>query len=168
MQADTACSRDRPAMKIRPATPADYPALADLWYNSWQSIGISNETDLDQAGVQKRFASEAAERWHLYMSDRDGQPVGMLALVPEEARIDQLFVAPSYKGLGVGLELLNFAKRKLPDRIVLTTHETNRRARAFYEREGFRLTSSEYDETHLRTRCHYEWCRSTSRTVLSD
>jgi ribosomal protein S18 acetylase RimI-like enzyme len=142
---------------IRPATPADYPALADLWYDSWQSIGISNETDLSREGVRARFHQEAASRWALYVAERDSKLAGFLALVPEESRIDQLFVDPAFKGAGAGLALLNHAKGLMPEGIVLTTHETNQRARAFYEREGFVLTSIEPDAYHRRAKCHYAW-----------
>ncbi|KCZ84892.1 hypothetical protein HAD_04395 [Hyphomonas adhaerens MHS-3] len=144
-------------MIIRPATPADYPALADLWFDSWQSIGISNETDLDRAGVHERFHRDAAGRWSLYTAELDGMLVGFLALVPELSRIDQIFVAPAAKGSGVGLAMLNHAKGLMPGGMVLTTHEANGPARAFYESRGFVLTGTEPDPVHRRTKCHYAW-----------
>nr|WP_321360232.1 GNAT family N-acetyltransferase [uncultured Hyphomonas sp.] len=144
-------------MKIRPATPSDYPALADLWFDSWVSIGISNETDLSREGVRERFFREASEVWNLYTAERDGVLVGLLALVPEQSRIDQLFVAPAAKGGGVGLAMLNHAKALMPGGIVLTTHEANSPARAFYESRGFVLTGTEPDLVHRRTKCHYAW-----------
>jgi len=108
-------------------------------------------------GVRERFYQEAADRWGLYVADKDGEPVGFLAMVPGESRIDQLFVDPAFKGTGVGLALLIQAKALMPEGIVLTTHETNGRARAFYEREGFVLTSIEPDTYHRRAKCHYAW-----------
>lgn len=131
--------------------------MAALWYESWMSIGISNETDLDRNGIRDRFMNEAAGRWSLYAAEQDGHIAGMLALVPGDARIDQIFVDPAFKGTGVGLALLNFAKAEMPDGIVLTTHEENHRARAFYEREGFVMTGAEPDLRHMRTNCHYIW-----------
>ena len=121
------------------------------------SVGISNETDLDRAGVRERFFREAAERWSLYVAEDEGRLVGLLALVPADSRIDQIFVDPAFKGAGVGLALLNAAKAELPYGIVLTTHQENLRARAFYEHEGFTLTGMEPDVRHHRTRCHYAW-----------
>ena len=131
--------------------------MAALWYESWMSIGIANETDLDRSGVRDRFMQEAAGRWTLYAAEQDGRIAGMLALVPADSRIDQIFVEPALKGTGVGLALLNFAKAEMPDGVVLTTHEENRGARAFYEREGFVLTGMEPDAYHMRTKCHYAW-----------
>jgi ribosomal protein S18 acetylase RimI-like enzyme len=144
-------------MIVRAAAPEDHSRLADLWFDSWMSIGIANETDLDRTGVRARFFSEAAGRWSLFAAEVDGKIVGLLALVPEESRIDQIFVDPARKGTGVGLALLDFAKAEMPDGLVLTTHENNVRARAFYEREGFVLTGMEPDVRHRRTKCHYAW-----------
>jgi ribosomal protein S18 acetylase RimI-like enzyme len=136
--------------------PADHPALADLWYDSWMSIGIANETDLDREGVRARFYRETAH-WMLFAAKTGGEVAGLLALLPAEDRIDQIFVHPDRKGQGIGLALLAEARRRMPRRIVLTTHETNTRARAFYEREGFRLERREDDDVHRRVKCHYIW-----------
>ncbi len=144
-------------MKIRPAVPSDYPVLADLWFDSWTSIGISNETDWTRDLVRARFVRDVAERWVLFAAEEADELVGMLALVLAERRIDQLFLKPAFKGKGIGLALLEHAKCELPDGIVLVTQEANARARAFYEREGFRLERSEFDNAHRRTNCHYVW-----------
>jgi ribosomal protein S18 acetylase RimI-like enzyme len=143
-------------MIIALAEPADHPALADLWYDSWMSIGIANETDLDRDGVRARFYRETAH-WMLFAAKTGGEVAGLLALLPAEDRIDQIFVHPDRKGQGIGLALLAEARRRMPRRIVLTTHETNTRARAFYEREGFRLERREDDDVHRRVKCHYIW-----------
>ena len=144
-------------MIIRPAAPADYPALADLWYDSWMSVGIANETDLTREGVRERFFRDVENRWDLFAAEENSAIVGLLALIPSEDRIDQIFVDPAARGTGIGLALLNFAKGAMPEGIVLTTHESNTRARTFYEREGFRLTGTEPDRVHRRTKCHYAW-----------
>ncbi|MDP1555185.1 MAG: GNAT family N-acetyltransferase [Hyphomonas sp.] len=144
-------------MIVRAATPDDYPALADLWFDSWISIGISNETDLSRDGVRERFHAEAATRWRLFAAEREGMLVGFLALVPEECRVDQIFVTPEGKGSGIGRLLMDHAKSVLPARIVLVTHTDNRRARAFYEHQGFRLDRTEEDPVHRRQKCHYVW-----------
>lgn len=149
-------------MIIRPATVADYPVLADLWFDSWQSIGISNETDLSRQGVADRFLRETL-RWSLFAGEVNGEIAGMLALLPGEHRLDQIFVAPKAKGTGLGLALLNHAKLLMPAQIILTTHETNHRARAFYEREGFLLVGRADDPEHRRVRLTYEWRGQDSR-----
>lgn len=144
-------------MIVRPAVPADYPALADLWFESWMSIGISNETDLPREGVRARFHEEVKARWRLFVAEENGILWGLMALVQCESRIDQIFVAPAAKGIGIGRLLLDHAKSEFPDGIVLVTHTDNVRARAFYEHHGFVLERTEDDPAHRREKCHYAW-----------
>tara|TARA_R110002020_G_scaffold83397_1_gene206813 strand:+ start:210301 stop:210747 length:447 start_codon:yes stop_codon:yes gene_type:complete len=142
---------------IRPAVPADFPALANLWHDSWVSIGISNALDLDREGVRERFEAEAADRWTIYLAQIDNRIVGFLALLPADNQLDQIFVAPDKKGMGIGRALLDFAKQALPDRIVLWTAAQNIHARTFYEKAGFVKTGAKYDAAHRRENCLYVW-----------
>ncbi len=48
---------------------------------------------------------------------------------------------PSDQCTGVGLALLDKAKQLSPQRLELFTHQTNTRARAFYESQGFEATA---------------------------
>ena len=64
-----------------------------------------------------------------------GELVGILAL--EDDWIDQLYVDPNLTGRGIGLELLEVAKRERPDGLRLWTFVSNDSARRFYERHGF-------------------------------
>ena len=65
--------------------------------------------------------------------------MGLLAW--REGYVDQLFVEPSDQRTGVGLALLDKAKQLSPQRLELFTHQTNPRARAFYESQGFEATA---------------------------
>lgn len=100
---------------------------------------------------------EAEDRWEIYLAETDGKPVGFLALVPAENQLDQIFVAPEKKGMGIGSALLNFARQILPERIVLWTAAGNGRAQRFYERAGFVLMDTRYDLAHRRENCLYVW-----------
>jgi len=142
---------------IREAVPEDYPVLADLWFDSWMSVGIANDTDLPLDGVRARFHEEVRARWRLFAAAEDGVLYGLMALVHCESRIDQLFVAPTAKRSGIGRLFMDQAKLELPDGIVLVTHTENTSARAFYERQGFVLERTEDDPIHRRQKCHYVW-----------
>ncbi len=144
-------------MIVRAATPDDYPALADLWFDSWMSIGIANDTDLPRDGVRARFYEEVKARWRLLVAEEDGILWGLMALVQSESRIDQIFVAPAAKGSGIGRLLLDHAKSEFPNGVVLVTHTENVRARAFYEHHGFVIERTEDDPVHRREKCHYAW-----------
>jgi GNAT superfamily N-acetyltransferase len=71
--------------------------------------------------------------WQVHVA-RDGvQPVGFVALKADT--VDQLFIAPSWQGRGIGKRLLDLAKAKLPGGFSLTTAVLGQ-AEAFYRREG--------------------------------
>ena len=83
-------------------------------------------------------------------SDADAGVVGYVFVLPERlafvwdaAVINELYVAPAYRGTGVADELVAAAlslaaDQELPlDRVVLDVDPANERARAFYDRHGF-------------------------------
>ncbi len=63
--------------------------------------------------------------------------IGFVTVDPSTAYLDQLAVAPSVKGTGTALLLLNEARRLSPQGVILDVNQDNARALAFYEREGF-------------------------------
>lgn len=83
-------------------------------------------------------------------STDEGELVGYAFVLPEEmtfvwdaAVLNEIFLAPDYRGTGVADELMaavldHARSQDLPlDRMVLDVDEANDRARAFYERYGF-------------------------------
>ena len=48
-----------------------YEIMSDLWFDSWISVGIANETDLTRQGVRTRFFQDAEGRWDLYAAVED-------------------------------------------------------------------------------------------------
>ena len=62
--------------------------------------------------------------------------LGFLAIQGE--RLGWLYVDPAMQGKGTGTALLDKAKALSPQGLSLFTHQRNKRARAFYERRGFR------------------------------
>jgi GNAT superfamily N-acetyltransferase len=86
----------------------------------------------------------------------DGGVVGMLATYP--AKVDQLFLAPDWKGRGVGKALFAEAKRQMPDGFTLWSNTANDRARAFYGRHGMTLESLGPRPDKLeQIVAHYRW-----------
>jgi putative acetyltransferase len=116
--------------------------LAKLWVASWQEA---------MAGID----FSARHQWfldHLQTLDANGfvtvcaldgsdSIVGFVSVDPATAYLDQLAVAPAAKGTGVASLLLAEARRISPQGIVLEVNADNRRALAFYKREGFERIS---------------------------
>lgn len=107
--------------------------------------------------LRQRVDAELGSGWALYVAARGPRIVGMLALLPGTATLDQLFVATAERGTGAGRALLNAAKQKLPAGFTLRMDAANERARRFYEAEGLEKTG---EGVHPRTRIpvhHYAW-----------
>ena len=82
------------------------------------------------------FRDVLAAKCEVWVAAEDGAPLGLLAL--DEGFIEQLYVDPPAWRTGVGSELLAHAMQLFPSGLSLYTHQKNQRARAFYERHGFR------------------------------
>ena len=83
------------------------------------------------------------EQWRAYpgrvlVAEDDGQIVGVVGV--DACWLTNLYVLPSHWGRGIGAELHDAALAALPDcpEVRLWTLEENHRARAFYEKRGWR------------------------------
>lgn len=126
----------RHPITIRPATPADRPAVESLTLYFW------DETDVDCFG--QRYDVRALP---VFVADDEGQVVGCLAYAVEgdTMTVVTLNVLPSHQGQGVGRRLLQATvdearARDLAAVRVATTND-DLPALAFYQRHGFRLTN---------------------------
>ena len=57
-----------------------------------------------------------------------------------------IFVKKEKQSMGIGRKLIQYCKSKYPE-LMLSVYEKNERARAFYEREGFKIIKEEIDKT---------------------
>ena len=148
-------AEDAKAVRFRRATADDVRSIAELWHSTY----------FDQVGVDLLAPEFLAERRELaFFAPRvlraiqwttvacrvcdDGEIVGFT--VAHGGEVDQLFVARSARGLGVGEALLRAAEDSDSDsassRMWLYCLPENAPARAFYERCGY--TSSGEEVTH--------------------
>lgn len=89
--------------------------------------------------LRSRIDAELRSGWDLHIAVRGDRLVGMLALKPSEACLDQIFVSPAEQGGGIGRELLRVAKRLMPAGFTLRVAASNEKARRFYDKEGLKL-----------------------------
>ncbi len=82
------------------------------------------------------FREVIARETDVWLAVGAGAPLGLMALRGDF--IEQLYVDPKAQRSGVGRALLEHAMAQSPAGLALYTHQDNRRARAFYERAGFR------------------------------
>lgn len=155
-----------PDPTTRPFDPEDGADRRRLW-----ALKRDFETDLGDAGGAAKAETYAAKltddyrsRWLAWVDrcvadDRrcvtlataDGEAVGYVFVLPERlsfvwdaAVVNELYVAPAWRGTAVAEDLLEAAvelgrEQDLPlDRLLLDVDPDNERADAFYERHGFR------------------------------
>lgn len=83
------------------------------------------------------FQANVASACELFVAVDAGAILGFLAL-RDESYVDRLYVLPHAQRRGAGAALLGRAREISPDGLELHTHQKNAKARAFYEKHGFR------------------------------
>lgn len=144
---------------LRPATPADIPALARLGRESFVAKFGTLYRPEDLAAFlaathsESAVAAELANPERLYcLAEEDGALVGYCKLGlacrwPQYARgartieIKQLYTAPGLSGRGIGAALMDWAlaeaRAREADEIQLSVWSGNFGAQKFYARYGF-------------------------------
>ena len=127
---------------IRPATAADADDMARIWFEAWGDGHRGNVPDeLLRHRSREHFGRRAAQRVpHSWIGEVDGRPVGFVTVEGDE--IEQLFVDAAARGTGVAALLLRHGHQVIREKghrsAWLAVVAGNARARAFYEKLGWR------------------------------
>jgi GNAT superfamily N-acetyltransferase len=130
---------------IQRAAPSDAPALADIQATAsvaaFARIFPPDRYPFPTAAVRERWETAlAAGTAEVYVAIDDGRPVGLVAVKP--GWLEALYVLPSHWGTRAAPQLHDLALERLAERGTRTAKlwvlEHNDRARAFYERRGWR------------------------------
>ncbi len=122
---------------IRLAEPPELEAATEVWVRSrWDAEpALEERMGYTREQNHEHFANVVARENAVWLALRAGRIVGLMAY--RDGLVDQLFVEPRDQRTGVGLALLERAKALSPKGLKLYTHQSNVRARAFYESQGF-------------------------------
>ena len=127
---------------LRPATPDDVHAIADIWYHGFLDGHLGNVPDeLVAIRTHESFGPRAAKRvGDTVVAIIDGAVAGFIMVVEDE--VEQVYVSASHRGSGVAAVLLAEAERLVTanghEQAWLAVAPGNSRARRFYERNGWR------------------------------
>lgn len=151
---------EEPAFAVRPAADGDLGAVAEVWRES--ALNMDGHPDVPSVELMRhRVGKELQDGWQLHVAVRAGRIVGMLALKPSDALLDQIFVVPSERRRGVGRALLQVAKRTMPTGFRLRMATANESARRFYEAHGLKLLDEGLHPTTGVPVQFYGWNRSS-------
>lgn len=116
--------------------------------------------------VNDYVAAEGDKGQAGWVAELDGEPVGFIACMRQDARTAQLrllLVEPSARGMGIGSRLvdecLRFARTAGYSRITLMTYDVLADARRIYRRAGFELESETPERAFGREMVRQIWSR---------
>lgn len=128
-------------LKLRPATPADAPALTGILHRAKASWGYADDK---MAAFREAWGirETTIRSMQITVAEQDGVPIAFSGVVPQDEEtllVDYLFVDPTMHGRGIGGLLLkraeDIARQKKLTRLYL---ESDAHAGTFYEKQGFR------------------------------
>ena len=136
------------AINITPATTADIERLLPLVEQYWRFEAIEGFDARRLAELLQRVMSDES-LGHVWLAEVDGNAAGYLLAVYVfslehqglTAEIDEFFVGPAYRSLGIGSQLLASAEATFRLRgctnVALQIGRDNDEARAFYRAHGY-------------------------------
>jgi GNAT superfamily N-acetyltransferase len=138
---------DQPKLLIRPAAASDLQAVLDLY--AQPALDAGKVLPLEAARqLWQRFADYPD--YTLYVAERAGDVVGSFALLvmhnlghlgAPSAIVEDVVVAPTFQGEGIGKAMMQFALDLCRDKgcykLMLSSNAKREQAHAFYESLGF-------------------------------
>ena len=126
---------------IRELQKADINKVADIWLdtNETAHFFISSQYWQNNFELVKELLLQAT----VYVYEKNQEIQGFVGLNDEY--IEGIFVSNEMRSHGIGKALLNYAKNKR-NKLFLNVYQKNVRAIAFYQREGFEIQQSCFDE----------------------
>jgi ribosomal protein S18 acetylase RimI-like enzyme len=124
--------------EIRRMQPHELEEVVRMWRRSRDDVQPWLEARMRHSAADDLafFRDVVARECEVWLAVEGRAPLGLLAL--HDGFIEQLYVDPRAQRNGVGRALLEKARALFPRGLALYTHQRNARARAFYERFGFR------------------------------
>ncbi|GAA3958201.1 GNAT family N-acetyltransferase [Streptomyces marokkonensis] len=137
-------SREEGGVALRRAVAADAGAAADVWLRSFAAAlptVVRPRADDEVRDYFRHVVVPLRETWVAEVA-ADRVVVGVMVL--GEGELSQLYLAPEWRGRGIGDRFVALAKERRPDGLSLWTFQVNTPAHRFYERHG--LTAVEWTD----------------------
>ena len=141
---------------VRPGRLSDAEELADVYAAAWREAysGIIPALTLEKMIVRRstRWWREVMTKRALLVLEVGGAVAGYATFAPAAGRahpgaaeIQELYLAPEYQGIGLGVRLFSAALKRIKSRgyvrVLVRTLADNDRANGFYRRRGGALVA---------------------------
>jgi GNAT superfamily N-acetyltransferase len=128
--------------------------LVSMWRESFElGVGVADPHPLEEQ--ERALIEKVARNNTVRVAFLDRRLVGFVAATPTS--IAQLYVRKGFHRRGIGSQLLRWAKEQSSGSLWLYTFARNAGARAFYERNGFRIISLGHELEWDLDDVKYEW-----------
>lgn len=125
---------------LRRAVPADAGAVADVYLRSFAAAlptVVSPRSDDEVRAYIGDVVVPHREAWVAEAAQAGGRRIVGLMVLGDDALLSQLYLAPDWRGRGIGDRFVALAKERRPGGLELWTFQVNTPAHRFYERHGF-------------------------------
>ena len=147
-----------PPYAIAAATPADRPAMAALWVETWARTMPDIDFVARRPWLDGHLDTLAADGAQIRVARAaDGTVAGFVVIHPGTGYLDQLAVAPAFWGKGAAEALMAEARRISPARVALDVNQDNPRAVRFYEKMGLAIVAEGANPMSGRRTFRMEW-----------
>lgn len=122
-------------IRIRRSTPADVPALIQVWR---RAVDATHNflTPEDRLAIDAQVC-EYLPNGDFLIAEEDGTVAGFLG--GSGRHIDAIFIDPQWHGRGIGTMLIDRFAGSSGEPLRVEVNEQNGGARQFYERRGFKV-----------------------------
>jgi len=120
---------------LRRAGAADAPACAAI-FNAWVDATTWMPRLHDAGDVARFYREHVMATCEVVIAEAGGRTLGFVA-VDGEGFVASLYLAAAARGRGIGRALLDAAKARHPEGLLLWAFVANDGALRFYAREGF-------------------------------
>ena len=144
---------------MKPIDIVDFDAdhadeLVRMWRESFEfGVGVVDPNPIE--AQREYLMNTVVPNNEVRVAMLDGTVVGFVAATKDS--ISQLYVRKANHHCGIGTQLLVWAKAQSGGRLWLFTFARNARARAFYERHGFKIVARGFEPTWQLEDLKYEW-----------
>lgn len=137
---------------IREYRKEDLEPIMQIWLES--NYEAHDFIDKDYWKQNYDLVKAELPKAKIYVSENDTEILGFIGL--QDTYIAGLFVRKNMRGHGIGSKLLNRVK-KYHSSLALSVYKKNKRAVAFYQRQGFEVIEKKIDKNVSEEEYVMEW-----------
>lgn len=137
---------------IRKLQKEDIGQVMQIWLNG--NVEAHPFVPKDYWRLNYEMVSEQLSEANVFVYATDKEVQGFIGLV--DTYIAGIFVDKKYRSMGIGKQLLEYAKKHCSS-LTLSVYQQNKRAVAFYLREGFTVNTEGIDEETGSMEYHMRW-----------